>query len=388
MRAPIFAIVLAALAACASPPAAHAGPQAILFVGNSYTFGRVDPVMSYRSDLVHDLTAAFAAVDPSGTNPWEPHPWGGVPGIFKQFTLEAGLDVDVSISARNAATLRGQFLNTSSPAWDLRGNVASRRWDVVVLQDQSDIALPAGKGKNANLAQFEAYLGKWEDFIHVGAAETYTETQLYGSLEACEATGLSATSCATVRTIPQNTNADAATKIYLTQTWARPDMVFAHLLTLPDPNTPDGSPIVDTGSTGGPATLYEHRLAGLARDLHESFRTALRTHPRLAGLVHSGDAFQLALLEGAQHDGFYDDAGVFVPDTPGGPIDLWWKDRLHASKVGSYLDALMHFGRITGRDPRSLGADEQAARDLAIAPADAAFLQRIAARTLALAPGR
>ena len=385
MRAPVLAVLFAALASCANPPAARADPQAILFVGNSYTFGRVDPVMSYRADVVHDLTAAFAIADPTGTNPWEPHPWGGVPGIFKQFTLEAGLDVDVSISARNAATLRGHFLNTSSPAWDLRGNVASRRWDVVVLQDQSDVALPAGKGKNANLAQFEAYLGKWEGFIHDGAAESYTETQLYGSLEACEAAGLSSTSCGIVRNIPQNANASAATKIYLTQTWARPDMVFAHLLTVADANTPDGAPIVDTSSAGGPATLYEKSLAGLTRDLHESFATALRTHPRLAGLVHSGDAFQLALLEGAQHEGFFDAAGVYVPDAPGGPIDLWWEDRLHASKYGSYLDALMHFGRITGRDPRSLGAGEQAARDLAIAPADAAFLQRVAAKTLALA---
>jgi hypothetical protein len=28
-----------------------------LFVGNSFTFGRVDPVMSYNTDNVRDLTA-------------------------------------------------------------------------------------------------------------------------------------------------------------------------------------------------------------------------------------------------------------------------------------------------------------------------------------------
>jgi hypothetical protein len=79
---------------------------AILFVGNSYTFGRVDPV---------------------------------------------------STSARNAVTLRGHYLNTANPGnRDLRGNIASRRWDVVVLQEQSDAALPAGRGKNANLPQFNA----------------------------------------------------------------------------------------------------------------------------------------------------------------------------------------------------------------------------------------
>lgn len=93
---------------------AHADPIEILFVGNSYTFGRLDPVMSYNTVNVHDLTAGFWAINKSGTNPWEPHPWGGVPGIFKQFTDEVGLNYDVSISARNAASLRGQFLNTAN----------------------------------------------------------------------------------------------------------------------------------------------------------------------------------------------------------------------------------------------------------------------------------
>ena len=45
--------------------------------------------------------------------------------------------------------LRGQFLDTASAAWDLRGNVASQKWGVVVLQDLSDVSLPAGRGKNA-----------------------------------------------------------------------------------------------------------------------------------------------------------------------------------------------------------------------------------------------
>src|SRR3954466_15026727 len=111
---------LAALlvAGMTSTSALSADPIAILFVGNSYTFGRVDPVMSYNAANVHDLTAAFNAVSSTGSNPWEPHPWGGVPGIFKKFTDESGLNYDVSISARNAASLRGQFLNTANAAWD------------------------------------------------------------------------------------------------------------------------------------------------------------------------------------------------------------------------------------------------------------------------------
>src|SRR5512139_3830347 len=93
--------------ATAAAAAAHAAPQSILFVGNSYTFGRVDPVMSYNAANVHDLTAAMNIANPAGSNVYEPHPWGGVAGIFKQFTLQSGLDYDVSISARNAASLRG-----------------------------------------------------------------------------------------------------------------------------------------------------------------------------------------------------------------------------------------------------------------------------------------
>ena len=102
----------------------------ILFVGNSYTFGRVDPVMSYNSDHVRDLTAPVPGTtfaNTTGSNPYEPHPWGGVPGLFEAFAEQSGLQLDVAISARNAATLQGQYLNSNPAGWDLRGNVASRR---------------------------------------------------------------------------------------------------------------------------------------------------------------------------------------------------------------------------------------------------------------------
>ncbi|MGZ5142633.1 MAG: hypothetical protein ACXWCP_03610, partial [Burkholderiales bacterium] len=72
----LLALTLAA--ATISAHVASAAPIAILFVGNSYTFGRLDPVLSYNAANVHDLTAAFNAVSSAGSNPWEPHPWGGV----------------------------------------------------------------------------------------------------------------------------------------------------------------------------------------------------------------------------------------------------------------------------------------------------------------------
>jgi len=380
----LAAAVAGATAIATVAPSAFADPIDILFVGNSYTFGRVDPVMSYNAANVHDLTAGFYAANQSGANPWEPHPWGGVPGIFKQMTVEKGLDYDVSISARNAASLRGQFLNTANADWDLRGNVASKKWDVVVLQEQSDAALPLGSGKNANPAQFAAYATKLEQFIHNGAAQTYTETQLYGSLAACQATGSSAATCNTVRKIPQNVNANPNAKVYLTETWARPDMVYAHQVTKADTTSVNGSPIPD--GTNTQATLYYQSLADMTADLRTTIYGAAAANGNFAGVIGVGDAFQLAYDQGlVKTSGFYDGNGVFVPNTDG-VMNLWWDDYLHASKYGSYLDALVQFGTITGLDPRSLGSTEIAARDLGISAANALVLQQVAAQQLGMVP--
>jgi hypothetical protein len=398
----------AALLAAMTSSAMAAEPTKILFVGNSYTFARVDPAMSYNAANVDDMTrprpdlpgAPFT--DPTGTRIWEPHPWGGVPGIFKQLTAQAGLEYAVSMSARNAATLRGHFLNTANPAnWDLRGNIAAKKWDVVVLQEQSDAALPAGRGANANLPQFGAYADKIEKFIHVGAAESYRERQLYitlyGSTAGCVAAGGTESSCSNnaLRTIPANPNASPDTKVYLTQTWARPDMAFPHLATIPNadyPAVPDGRPIVDTTNPaspdGFPDTLYYENegLAGMTADLHTAFYAKAASNPGYAGVIPVGDAFQRALDEGVAKDGyFYDSSGVYTKPVPSDPMNLWWDDYLHASKYGSYLSALVLFGAITNIDPWSFGASEQAAADLGIAPGDAVRLQRVASDQLAFA---
>lgn len=371
-----------ALTASLAGPALAADPIKILFVGNSYTFGRVDPVMSYNAAAVHDLTAGFAAINASGTNPsFEPHPWGGVPGIFKKMTDQAGMNYDVSLSTRNAASLRGQFLNTANSDWNLRGNVASQKWDTVVLQEQSDAALPAGKGKNANLATFNAYADQFERFIHNGAAQSYKETALFGSLAACMATGLSSGSCNTTRNIAANPNASANTKVYLEQSWARPDMVEAHKITTPDLATSDGRPIVDTSAAGGNATLYYNSLADMTSDLHDSFYAKAVSNPGFAGVVPVGDAFQRAVDQGlAQGSGFYNAGGTFAETA--GALNLWWLDRTHASKYGSYLSALTLFGSITGQDPLSLGLGEQSAIDLGIDATTARTLQRVASQQL------
>ena len=65
---PLAALAAAALLSTLAPRPALAEPIEILFVGNSYTFGRVAPVLGYNAANVHDLTAAFNDIDPSGTN--------------------------------------------------------------------------------------------------------------------------------------------------------------------------------------------------------------------------------------------------------------------------------------------------------------------------------
>ena len=401
LGAALAAALAAALSATfALHPMANAAPLSILFVGNSYTFARVDPAMSYNAANVDDLTRPRPDLpdpnftDTAGTRAWEPHPWGGVPGIFKQLTVQAGLDYDVSLSTRNAATLRGHFLNTANADWDLRGNIAKRKWDIVVIQEQSDAPLPAGRGANANIPQFAAYADKIEKFVHIGAGEIYREramyTAIYGSVDNCVDAGGTLSSCGNnaMRTIPANPNASALTKVWLTQTWARPDMVFPHLATVADanyPTVPDGRPIVDTGNPafpeGYPDTLYYQAegLGAMTADLRATFAARLQANPNFAGVVPVGDAFQRAVDSGvAKGDGFYTDAGVYGPELAQDKINLWWIDYLHASKYGSYLSALVMFGTLTGINPASFGASEQAAADLGISPGDAVKLQQVA----------
>jgi len=389
-----------AAAACLGPAVTGAAPIDILFVGNSYTFGKVDPVLSYNAANVHDLTAAMNAANSSGSNPYEPHPWGGVPGIFKQFTVDAGLSYDVSISARNAASLRGQFLNTNPAGWDLQGNIASQKWDDVVLQDLSDEPLPNGKGANANLALFNFYAAKIADYIHdgihpgpdlAGQVLNTTESLLWGGpttgtnaqkAAACIAgTGgasnpnsLSQASCNTARTIKANTNENPNANVYLYETWARPDMVFPHTNVVTDPVT--GAILPGTGA----ATLYEPSLAAMTTDLHNAYFGLAASDPAFAGVAPVGDAFLSAVQDGLATPN---------PYAPGaatdGLMDLWWDDNLHASKYGSYLSALVLFGTITGDDPQSLGPWEKAASDLGISVADARSLQQIAGVQLGFA---
>jgi len=372
-----FAAIALCLGLFAAPRAADATPTSILFVGNSYTFGRVDPVLSYNAANVRDLTAASNGgnfTNTTGSNPYEPHPWGGVAGIFKKFTVEAGLDYDVALSTRNAASLRGQYLNSNTANWDMLGNIASQRWDKVVLQDLSDGPLPFGKTSNAVPAYFTAYATKLAEYARTQTSGySFRERDLFGGTNAaCAAmTGASQTSCGTLRTITGNPNANSAAQVYLYETWARPNLINGGFVTNTDPTT--GAVTRTTTPITGPYASLEEMTA----DLRAAYGGLAANNPLFAGVAPAGDAFLLAVQNGvATRNMFASDAAT------DGKIDLWFDDGTHASKYGSYLAALTLFGRITGLNPQILGASEQAASDLGISQADALTLQYIAAATL------
>ncbi len=406
---PFAPLALAALLPLAAPlPAQAAEPISILFVGNSYTFGRLDPVLHYNAANVRDLTQPQGPLhggnDPAlpftsgapftnltGTNSYpvgtinpatrlpftsySPHSltqaWGGVPGIFKQMTVQAGLDYDVALSTRNAASLRGHFLNTANSNWDLRGNITSQRWDKLVLQEQSDEPLPAlmagGVPLNSNFASFQAYADVIEDHVHIGTALSYRERDLFAGGNN------------TLRSIAANANASAATQVYLQQTWARPNLINAPGDASIDPAT--GSASYDSSV---PVPSYYSDLERMTDDLRSAYAAAAAHAGAdgsggITGVAPVGDAFLRAVTSGVATRDLY--AADAASD---GLIDLWFNDGTHASVHGSYLSALTLFGSITGLDPRALGAGELAALDLGISSSDALALQQVAALSLGL----
>jgi len=373
MKQSLLALVLGGLGLVA-----QAAPTSILFVGNSYTFGRVDPVMSYNAANVTDLTAGMWLSNASGSNSFEPHPWGGVAGIFKQFTVQAGLDYSVAISARNAASLRGHFINSNAAGWDLRGNIASQAWNKLVLQEQSDEPLTKQAGLASNPEYFKTYVDLIEDYAHQGTALSYRERDLIGGTNAaCAAlTGASTGTCSTLRNIPANANASAATDVYLYQTWARPNLINAPFTTVTDPTTGAIS------FTSTPATSFYGSLAAMTEDLRASYAAAAAGAGAdgsggIAGIAPVGESFLRAVQSGVAT------ANMYAPGAASdGLIDLWFDDGTHASKYGSYLSALTLFGTITGLDPALLGANEIAAHDLGISAAQALLLQRVASDQL------
>lgn len=263
-----------------------AQPRSILFVGNSFTFGAMSDAMPYRKDSVRDLNGDGM---------------GGVPALFKRFTVEAGLHYEVSLE-----TAAGQTL-----AWHLANKraVIDRKWDAVVLQQ-------------------------------------------YSTLDPDKPGDVSSTTPAARDLARLLRSRNPAVDISLVATWTRPDLTY-----------PPGKHW--SGQT----------VQRMAMDLREADDQVRAAVPAIARVIPVGEAFNCAIARAVADPNPYD--GV-AP----GQIDLWASDHYHASTYGYYLEALTIFAAITHRDPRKLGRNELAARELGIQPRDASRLQEIAFQTV------
>ena len=139
--------------------------------------------------------------------------------------------------------------------------------------------------------------------------------------------------------------------LFLTSTWSRPDEVY------PQKGAWAGKPI-----------------EVMAKDVRVAYDKA--ADGAGATVIPVGDAFNRAIAVGFADGNPYD--GIDA-----GKIDLWTFDHYHASTFGYYLEALMVFGRVTGRDPRSLGDRECSGMELGLSAAQVGKLQQIAFDELA-----
>jgi hypothetical protein len=139
--------------------------------------------------------------------------------------------------------------------------------------------------------------------------------------------------------------------VYLMATWSRADQVY------PAAGAWAGRPI-ETMATDIRAA-YDQAAAG-AR----------------AKVIPVGEAWNRAMRTGAADPNPYD--GIDA-----GKLNLWTFDHYHASTYGYYLEALVIFGRVTGRDPRLLGETECSAFELGLSRTEARTLQQVAFDELA-----
>ena len=96
----------------------------------------------------------------------------------------------------------------------------------------------------------------------------------------------------------------------------------------------------------------------------------------VTGIIPVGLAWNRAIDTGVAGGDPY--AGI-----PAGKINLWAWDSYHASAYGYYLEALLVFAEVTGRDPLSLGDNETVADDMGFSKPQTHALQQIAHDELA-----
>ena len=116
----------------------------------------------------------------------------------------------------------------------------------------------------------------------------------------------------------------------------------------------------------------------MARDVRAANDKAAAA-PNVKSVIPVGEAWTRAMQTGVADPNPYD--GIQP-----GKVNLWTYDHYHASTHGYYLEALVVFGRITGRDPRSLGENECSGYELGLPRNDIKALQQVAFDQLASSP--
>lgn len=304
MRYPLLRFSLPAMLALllSRPLAAQSTrqPTVILFVGNSFFHGAFEPVLSYNAAAVTDEN--YRPADAGRRRQFDHDqrgPWGGIPGIFKQLTDEAGLNYEVHLEAISGQTLKFHYDSALAI-------IQQPRWNKVVLHDYSTGPVPTRHGGQP--ARFFEYATRLEQAVH---------------------------------------GANPKAKVYLYETWARADLTYP----------------ADKAYSGLP-------LDSMTTDLHVAYYQEAARNKHFAGVAPAGDAWLWAIEQGVALPNPYS------PEP--GKVDLWAPDHYHPSVYGAYLNACVLLARITHYDPRKLGAHEQAAAALGIAPEVAVQLQRIA----------
>jgi len=113
----------------------------------------------------------------------------------------------------------------------------------------------------------------------------------------------------------------------------------------------------------------------MARDVRAAYDKAASAAAAKA-VIPVGEAWTRAMQTGVADPNPYD--GIEP-----GKVDLWAHDHYHGSAYGYYLEALVIFGSLTARDPRSLSDTECSAFELGFGRAEAKALQQVAFDQLA-----
>ena len=119
-------------------------------------------------------------------------------------------------------------------------------------------------------------------------------------------------------------------------------------------------------------------IEAMARDVRAAYDKAAAGASGVKSVIPVGEAWTRAIRTGAADPNPYD--GIEP-----GKINLWAYDHHHASEHGAYLEALIIFGSLTGRDPRSLGENECSGYELGLNRSEVNSLQQVAFDELASA---